>query len=307
VGGATRVLFLGSQDGHVYAFDAESGNAAWTPSSPLLGDRVQAGPSAILSAFGGAPYDYILVGTRNDAAPNAFYALSLADGTVVTGWPFTGGAFGNIGVISGQAAVDYENKRVYFASQAYGSFPDDNTVWCVSLVDGSAIWAKPHGNVSGGVTLRGNRLYVGPDGGGVLALETSGPSAGDAAWTFPTGGFPVKGFVMADRLLNNVYFSTSQDRVFSLFDTGPGYSENWTPGGVSLPSPSTPVYAPGHAYVYVGGVGQLFRLNVADGTIFDSYPLGDPTAVVGSPTIDLGGNFVYVGSEDGVVHAFQIP
>ena len=112
---------------------------------------------------------------------------------------------------------------------------------------------------------------------------------------------------MADRILNNVYFSTSESRVFSLLDAGPGYVENWTPGGVSLPSPSTPVYAPGDAYVYVGGSGRLFRLNVGDGSTFDSYVLGDGAAIVGSPTIDVRNNYVYVGSEEGVVYAFQIP
>jgi len=31
------------------------------------------------------------------------------------------------------------------------------------------------------------------------------------------------------------------------------------------------------------------------------------TPIVGSPTIDVRNNYVYVGSEEGVVYAFQIP
>src|SRR5262249_9817287 len=65
VGGATRVIFLGSQDTNVRAIDADSGSEKWA--APLgANNAVQAGPSGWFAAFGPPPgLDYILVGTRN--------------------------------------------------------------------------------------------------------------------------------------------------------------------------------------------------------------------------------------------------
>ena len=312
IGSANPVLVLGSQDGHVYAFNARTGAPAWTPSSPALGNVVQAGPSGIFTAFGGA-FDYILVGTRDAGLPNRFHALNLADGSVA--WSYDGfdgtTSFGRIGIISGQAAVDYAARRVYFASRRFGPAPDDKTLWCLDLDTQRACWAAAYGDIDGAVTLRGNRLYVGTTTGEVLAVNAADGSLG---WSFTPAGpdGPVKGYVVSDRLTDDVYFSTTS-RVWSLSDTGPfTFAQNWSPAGISCSNPSTPVYAPGDPWVYVGsGDGRLYRLSVGDGSIITdaAFPvrLGDGTAGVGSPTLDLFGRFAYVATEDGVVHAVQLP
>jgi outer membrane protein assembly factor BamB len=301
---ASRVVFVGSQDTNVYAIDADTGALLWRSALPGM---VQAGPSGIFTMFGGA-YDFILVGTRNGLIPNSFYALNVADGSVA--WSYDGNDgvtdLGRIGTISGQAAVDYGAKRVYFASRAFGPAPDNRTVWCVDLGTGKAIWAQPHGDVDGGVALRGDRPYVGAFNGisnEMRALETND---GSLAWLFPVGG-AVKGWVSPDRLTANLYFSTDDNRVFSLKDEGATYLENWSSGGVSLNSPSPPTFAPADTVVYVGGIGRLFRLDVGTGSVVDSFVVGDGTAIVGSPTLDLRPGFAYVGTDLGIVYAIQLP
>jgi hypothetical protein len=246
------------------------------------------------------------VGSTNAATPNSFYGLRLADGIpAAPGWTYSGDVSnGQIGIVTGQAAVDYASHRVYFTSRTFGA--SLNTVWCVDFNTGLAVWAKPFGNISQGVTLRGTRLYVALDGGGVMAIDTA---TGNQVWTaaYPTPT-TVKGFVYADRLTTNLYFSTATG-IYSVADSGAGpsgWTDNWG-GAIALTNPSTPVFIPGDDKVYTGGIGRLYRRQVANGLAFDEFVLGDGSAVVGSPTIDLSGGFVYVGSDAGVVYAIKIP
>ncbi len=312
--GSTRTIFLSSQDGHVYAFNAETGAPAWSPSSPPLAPspNLQAHPSGVFTVFGGTR-DLIFVGTR-DPAGSRFYALRVLDGDeLAPGWEFDGTPFGKIGAISGQAAVDQVAGRVYFASREFDAI-NNNTVWCLDLETGvpcTGFTPLPHGNIDTGVSLYGTRLLVGTNNAGgtdprVRALRTGD---GGEDWSFPilpaTEGAP-KGYVAIDRFTGDSYFSTATT-VWAVDSAG---SEKWH--CPSLTSPSIPVYAPGDAYVYVGaGDGKLYRLDVAGGIpIVDAtFPLllGDGSSGVGSPTFDLAAGYMYVGTEDGFVYAVQLP
>ncbi|PYQ18871.1 MAG: hypothetical protein DMF79_13900, partial [Acidobacteria bacterium] len=66
----------------------------------------------------------------------------------------------------------------------------------------------------------------------------------------------------------------------------------------------------GGPHVYVGSSnGKVYRLDYDTGVTLLTFPLGDPLApaAVGSPTLDLAGGFLYVGTEAGIVYAVQIP
>jgi outer membrane protein assembly factor BamB len=84
--------YLGSQEGHVYAVDADTGALVWK--SPTSGEGVPAAP-------GRHPhrppysktYDLILVGSRNPSGPNAFYGLNPSNGTIA--WTFDDGGSGD--------------------------------------------------------------------------------------------------------------------------------------------------------------------------------------------------------------------
>src|SRR5262249_47859540 len=140
----------------------------------------------------------------------------------------------------------------------------------------------------------------------VMAIDTL---TGNQIWTatYPTPS-TIKGFVYADRLSDRLFFSTATG-IYSVSDNGAGpsgWTDNWG-GAIALANPSTPVFIPGDTLVYVGGVGALSRRQVANGLAFDQIALGDGSAVVGSPTIDVRGGFAYVGTDAGVVYAITIP
>jgi outer membrane protein assembly factor BamB len=312
---AAQVLFLGAQDGHVYAVDAQRGKLAWR--SDVLGSMVEAAPSGMFQIFGGG-HDYILVGTRNTGVPNVFYALRVSDGTIAFAFAGEGR---KIGPINGQATVDYTGHRVYFASAAHGaSEPDNHTVWCVDLDTGHRLWSRAVGSVQGSPTVRGDRLYVGNAAGEIHALDAT---TGLPVWAapFPTGNGPVKSFVGADRLspTGRLFFATT-DRIWALDDPPGGTAPSvvWTrdgsatsaePAAQRIAGPSTPTYLPGGPYVFVGSTnGKLYRVDYATGSAATqlAIPLGD-LAPVGSPTIDSAKGFLYVGTAAGAVFAVQMP
>jgi outer membrane protein assembly factor BamB len=303
IAGANWVVFASSQNGHVYAVNAETGAELWR--TARLGDVIQAATAGIFRAFGGA-YDYLLVGTRNSAGGNTFYALNPVDGTVV-GAPFDNGGWANgMGIISGGASVDYAGRRVFFASRALAG-GSANTVWCLNLTDtGLAYgWAVALGDVDGSPILSNGRLYVGTNDGMVYSLN---PDDGQVLWSYATNDGAPKGFIFPDRRNRALYFSTN-NQVHGLTD---GVSEpNWPP--VTLPSPSTALFTPGGTLILVGAAdGKLYQLDVANAgpavqPEIRSVTLGDGLAAVGSPTLDVLNGLIYVGTESGFIHAVRVP
>ena len=130
IGGSTRVVFVSSQDGHVYCFDADTGAQLWM--SGLLGDMVQA-PVAVAfrqykSTIGGM--DLVFAATRNSSAGNVIYALNAATGATV--WSFDNGGGSNaIGVVTAMPGVDPVTQRLFFTSRAMTGGSQD-TVWCLN-------------------------------------------------------------------------------------------------------------------------------------------------------------------------------
>jgi Tol biopolymer transport system component len=307
VKGASKVLLVGSQDGHVYAVDAESGRLLWT--SPQLGTWVQASPSAMLKDLGGA-YDLVLVGTRDGGADNTFYGLHLSDGTIA--WSFDNGGPGSgIGIISGQAQVDYANNRVYFTSYTRGG-GSSSTVWCLDFTDTGAakLWEKGTvdgiaNTAAGPVLAFGTRLYVGTEDGVIHALH---PDDGSPLWLapWPTGDTFVKGYVWPDFASNRLYFSTT-NFVHAIQDNGGTVSNFWT-APVSITAPSPPVLLNGR--VYVGGANnRVYSIDATSMTpaVPTERIVGDPAwgDTIGPPTLDTTNNLLLLGSEGGIVYSVE--
>lgn len=311
--GATRTIFLTSQDGRLYAFNAQTGALSWitdqlAPPPPPFG--LQAHPSGVFTVFAGSR-DLIFVGTR-EATGSKFYALRLSDGKPLSpGWVFDGGAFGKIGAINGQPVVDQVNKRVYFASREFDG-ANNKTVWCVDLETGGGIWAEPYGDIDSALTLGGGFLFVGGNDLTVKKINPLAPSVPVWSFTiFPGSEAPAKGYVLVDRFDGNVFFSTAT----KIWGLNPDGTARWGATGdrtLTIPgpsTPSTPLFAPGDAFVYIGGAdGRLHRL-FEDSGLEDGGPpfpvmLGDGTGPAGSPTWDLAAGYLYV-TATGIVYAVQ--
>lgn len=298
-------VMIGAQNGHVYALDALSGALMWK--SPKLGMTLQAAPAVVLSAWGGGA-DLVFVGTREPGQPNRFVALNADDGTVA--WVFdNGGGINGIGMIVGNATVDYTARRVYFTSALLNA--SSKTTWCLdyTVTPPANCWATPGvrpGGAGGGDIEASPILYQG-------SLLVSDTLSGNLYAVNPLDGFDVifsplgiggaKGFVFPQFGTPNVFASTSTETM-SVSVGG----QNWTVFCVN--PPTTPIAVPGTDWVFVGSnEGKLFQHSAsAGGCPSPSACVGNcASTIVGAPAYDVLKTLLYVGTDDGFVHAVRPP
>lgn len=301
---ASQVVFLGSEDGHAYAANAQTGAALWQ--SPVaLANILLASPSGMFTDFGGS-WNLLFIGSRDATTDNIMYALDPADGSVEYEFDNGGGANG-IGIISSAATVDYANNRIYFASRARAGGSSD-TLWCLSF-NGTGFtyeWSIALGDIDGAPVLYQGRLYVGNTSGTVFAID---PVTGATPWFYAASGDgAVKGFVTPQAVPTTprrLYFSTTS-KVWSITDNDSSPSFGWSIA--TVPGPSIPLAPFGEDVLYAGSSnGRLYQLDAATGVVQTSVVLGDGTATIGSPARDAANNMAYVGSESGAVYGVALP
>jgi uncharacterized delta-60 repeat protein len=306
--GSKLAVMLGSQDGNVYAIDALNGDLIWK--SAKLAMTLQAAPAVVLSAFGGGA-NLVFVGTREAAQPNRLYALNADDGTVA--WAFDNGGGPNaIGMVVGNASVDYATKRLYFTSARGAS---GKTTWCLDYTVSppakcsgwSTFGVDPAvgADVQASPILYQGSLFVSDSGLGDLYAVN--PLDGSSVLFFPLGTGGANGFVFPQFGTSNVFASTSLESMSVSFG-----SLNWTTGPACVATPSTPIAVPGSDWIFVGSnEGKLFQFSASGGTSCPS-PLsacvGDcVSTIVGAPTYDILKTMLYVGTDDGKVYGVRPP
>jgi hypothetical protein len=308
--GSTHTVFVGSQDGRVYALDADlgahRGGTLWY-TTPALGPAVQSGVAGMFTFFGGVG-DHLLVGTRPSPGLAQFFALDPTSGAPRAGSPF----IGSIGAINTSASVDYARAQVYFASQEFTAIQP--SLWCLKLTAsglGSTCWAPqtlPF-SISGGPIERNGTLYAGDDLGQVWAFSAT---AGTQNWAVPYvscgGGAAVKSFVLADRLgiAQDLYYATSA-QLCAVTDLGGTAATKWSIS--TIPGPSAPVLVRilGVAYLFVGSSdGRLYQVEADNPAAIKSVLLR-AGATIGAAAFDFRDNMVYVGSTAGAIYAVQVP
>ena len=304
--GATTYVYLASQDGYAYAFDARSGTRLWTSNdgtNPLqLGTMLQADPVGLFAYYGATDVNRLFVGTRNGSGENLVHALDPATGTVV----YTYGVGQGIGIITGMSA-DYANRRVYFASRAL-SGGSSNTLWCLDVTSTGAnlhrAWAL--GDIDGTPVAYGGRVYVGDNAGEVTCVD---PESNTLAWTYATGDGPVKGYVYPDFATPlRLYFSTST-KVHALEANGAAVT---SPAGwpvTTIAAPTTPQLLFDSGHLLTGSSnGSLYQVSLSNPASVTSVPLGSgQLGAVAVDTSDPANVIAIVGSTAGVVYAVRVP
>jgi len=302
IAGHSLVTFLGSEDGHAYAADAHTGQLLWQSSK--LGNILLASPSGIFTDFGGA-YDLLFIGSRDATDDNVMYMLDPADGHILATFD-NGGGTGAMGIISSGATVEYASNRIYFASRSRSGGSSD-TLWCLGFTDTgfTKVWSRPYGDIDGAPVLIGGRLYVGNNAGVVYAVD---PADGSEIWHYATNDGAVKGYVTPEYTASTprqLHFATT-NTIWALTDNGGSAALAWQQGGV--PGPSIPLAPFGENVLYVGSSdGRLYQLSSTTGSIETSVLLGDGTATIGSPALDVFYDVAYAGSESGTVYGVQLP
>jgi outer membrane protein assembly factor BamB len=315
LGGATKSsaaisggrVFIGSDDGHVYAIDFANGQKVWSfktggpiESSPLvLNGKVYVGSSdnflyALNAADGkevwklatedkilGSPNwvkapdgkgDWILAGSYD-------FKLYCADAaTGKTNWTFETGNY-----INGSPAVA-DGKTVFGGCDAL--------LHVVSLADGKKIKEVEAGAyIAGSGAFENGNFYIGHYENEFLCADLNG---GKIAWKFKDRNFPY--FSSPALTADRVIFGGRDKRLHCL--NRANGEEVWsfsTRGKVD----SSPVVVDGK--IVVGSEdGRLYMVKLADGAELWSYEIGQP--IISSPAV--AGGRVVIGGEDGNVYCF---
>jgi len=301
--------FLGSQDGHVYCFNAATGGGC---SGWPVGGRSAASFGLVQAQPMFDPATgRILVGSRNAVGANGFHAIDVLTGA--TAWSFTnsvpqGGNGQAMGMVSGPALI--LGSRVVFASRTRsGGSP--GSVWGLDITAGSAslAWRRDLGDIDGAPThdWTANRVIVGTNGGAVHALL---PTTGATVWSRNFADGAIRGWIYYDPASTRLYFA-SNSSVRAIPASGATGSD-WVVTG--LTSPTRPILHFGTTRTYLGACadvacanGRVIELDAANAwatpKTVDLAGIGG----LGPVTIDRNQNLLHAGSRSGRVVAVALP
>ncbi|MFE4423888.1 PQQ-binding-like beta-propeller repeat protein [Streptomyces sp. NPDC056817] len=289
-------VYVGSDDGKVYALDAATGAKKWAHAT---GGAVFSSPAVVDGTVYCGSTDHTL------------YALHAATGS--KRWTYTtGGTIGSSpAVVGGTVYVGSDDGKVYALDAATGterwtyttggavwSSPavigdtvyvgsDDHTLYALDAAAGVERWTHTtRSRIFSSPAVVDGTVYAGSDDGKVYALDAA---TGTERWTYTTGG-PVRS---SPTVVDGTVYIGSNDHTLYALDAATG-TERWTCTTAAAVD-SSPAVVDGTVYVGSNDHG-LYMLNATTGTERWIYPTGG--AVRSSPAIVDG--TVYVGSNHGI-------
>jgi outer membrane protein assembly factor BamB len=298
-------VFIGSNDGHLYAFDLKSGTNLWrfktegaVESSPLVLDNgiyVGSTDGALyaISVDGKQMWKY-MSGDKLLASPNFWkdpsatrviiggydYKLHCLDAsTGKSNWVYETGNY-----INGSPAV-FDGKTVFGGCDAL--------LHILSLTDGTKVKEVEAGAyIAASVAIKGGRAYVGHYENEFLCIDLE---KGTNLWTYRDKNFA---YFSSPAVTRDKVIFGGRDKKVHCVNRADG-KPLWTfptRGKVD----SSPAVC-GDKVVVGSDDGRLYVLNVNTGRETWSYEIGPPVA--SSPAVV--DNMVVVGADDGGVYAFS--
>ena len=293
---AGGVVYVGSNDGELYAIDEKTGTQKWKfaagsriPSSPAVSDGVV--------FFGSYDGDFYAVDTVTgklrwkfaDPGERRFTATHL-HGSLPAGEampdPFD--------VYLSSPAL--WNGTVYFGS-------GDGNVYALDAATGSLRWKFKTGDVvHASPAIADGRLYIGSWDSYFYALDAA---TGKELWRFKTGEDPQyhnqvgmqSSATIADGV---VYFGCRDSNLYAL-DAASGH-QRWVFNNKGSWVITSPVVRKGKIYFATSDTALLHVLNAADGTQVGSLHFSWP--IFASPSI--AGDRLYLGGQDGKLVAVNL-
>lgn len=260
-------VYVGAEDGYLYCLDASSGKVHWKYRTE---GRI-VGSANLVAAAKGQPAS-ILVGSYD----NSLHCVDAGSGA--PRWKIT-----TQGYVNGAAAVD--NGKAVFGGC-------DGIIYVIALDSGEVISRINVGDpIAGTVALDDRYVYIGHYGNRFLRVDLD---KSRIDWTFEEGNFPF--FSSAAIGVDRVVFGSRGRRVYCV---GRGDGKiRWsftTRGRVD----SSPVIC-GDKVAFGSEDGRLYLVKIETGEQVWSHQIGG--AITGSPAVSAGR--IVIGAEDGNVYAF---
>ena len=297
------MVFVGSNDGMVYALNASTGAKMW---SYATGNHVTSSPAVA--------YNKVYVGGWNQR----IYALNALTGSQI--WNYSTGTFvfSSPTVANGRVYIGSLNWGVYALNASTGiklwnyttggavtSSPavsgslvfvgsDDNKTYALNALTGARVWSyQTGGYVESSPAVSGGLVFVGSYDGKVYALNVS---TGAKVWTCATGGVVNSSPAVSGSL---VFVGSYDGKIYALNAATGAKVWNYTTGNSITSSPAV-----SGGLVFIGSYdGKTYALNALTGARVWSYLTGG--WVQSSPAVS--GGMVFIGSRDNNVYAFGTP
>ena len=302
------VVYVGSADGNLYAFDSVLGGKLW---SYATGGAVSSSPAVVNGV--------VYVGS----ADGNLYALNAVTGSRLWSYATGGAVYSSPAVVNGIIYVASSNKMLALDASTHnvlwsfngGGLPNTSsptvangkvyvvlwvTYYSLYVFDastGAQLGSTPLGNHAGGTVAVVDGVMCG-ELAGFGTLSASDASTGSGLWRHPIGNF----FGPCPAIANGVVYAGIDSSTYSVYacDAVTGsYLWSYSAGSHVASSPAV-----ANGVVYVGSDdGKVNALDAATGSKLWSYTTGG--AVVSSPAISNGK--IYVGSNDGKLYCFGSP
>jgi outer membrane protein assembly factor BamB len=260
---ADGTLYVGSADGTLYALDIAAQEMAWTYET---GDGIEASPTVVDgTVFFGSDDSYL-------------HAVDADDGTAT--WTFETG-----GIITSTPAV---SSGTVFVGSA------DGRIYAVAADSGTERWSYDTDNgVNSSPAVASGTVYASSSDGHLYALDAS---AGELSWRFALNGIGGTSPAVAD----GVVYATEgiQGTRIHAIDAVTG-ERRWS-GKTGASVRSSPAVADG--VVYVASTDRyVYGIDTREGELL--WRLSPGGSITASPAVV--GDTVYIGSTDGNLYALR--
>jgi outer membrane protein assembly factor BamB len=235
----TKAVFVAAANGLLYGINASTGTNLWSPvdlrrASCLTADQFLASPAVQLRQYSNAAFqaahtdDLVMIITRHGCADgsttNRIYARNASTGTFA--WTFNVTATYSMDYGSEGCAIDYDTNRLYCGTNQ--GTAGQNTLWAISTIDGSLVWAKSNlGSIHTRPQRRGQYLYIGSYAGNLYVVDKD---TGAVQWSTVVTTSNITRNVWAELRNGPVDY---RDRVFVVDTLGWLYMYSWTGAGSS--------------------------------------------------------------------------
>ncbi len=252
------VIYVGSNDGNVYAINTTTGTKLWSYSVGF--GIVQTSPAVVKGV--------VYVGESIDAMSANLYALDAKTGVKL--WSFTTG-----GSIDSSPTVMHG--IVYFGSA-------DGKTYALNAKTGAKLWSSAIGGTYSSPAVDEGIVYIGSGDGNLYAINAQ---SGAKVWEFNTGLGIESSPAVAKHV---VYIGAADGKVYALNALTGAKLWSATTGGINYSSPAV-----AHGVVYIGsGDGKVYAFNAKTGAKLWSSNIG--SFIESSPTVANG--LVYIGAQD---------
>jgi len=301
---ADGVVYVGSNDGNVYALDANTGGLLW---NAPVGRGVQSSPAVAGGVVYAGSWDGSLYAFN---ASNGSQAWNYTTGDGVISSPAVAGGLVYVGSTDGNVyALDAETggpawvfstggPRVTSSPAVAGGVvyvgSEDGNLYALDALTGAVLWNyTANWPIHSSPAVAGGVVYVGCDDGNVYALSAS---TGELAWNFTTGGAVRSSPAVAGGV---VYVGSYDGHLYALDALDGTTLWSYQAGGEIYASPAV-----AGGVVYAGSLAlwnNFFALNASTGELLWGHSF-DEHSVYGSPAVY--GGIVYTGCDDGGIYAF---